>query len=72
MATLSEIHCTTTTTTTNTNISTMLRLHCIDPHLQIQVVEFQDYSTYARQDAMVMCLYTDTAIYYVYNHMHEG
>ena len=35
-------------------------------------MEFQECSTYVRQDAMVMCLFMNFATHYVYNHVHNG
>ena len=44
----------------------------VDSHQRIQVVEFQECSAYARQDATVMCLDMDIATHYVFSDMWKG
>ena len=51
---------------------TIVRSRSVDPHQCIQVVEFQECSAYARQDATVMCTYTDIATNYVLSHFWNG
>ena len=36
-------------------------LRRVDPYRRIQVLEFQECSTHARQEATVMCQYTESA-----------